>query len=37
MLEFVVSEFSIDKKLQPDLFTLVFDSVTLLVLVLGRV
>lgn len=29
MLGFVVSELSIDKKLQPDLFTLGFDSVTL--------
>lgn len=34
MLGFVVSELSTDKKLQPDLFALAFDSVTL---VLGRV
>lgn len=37
MLGFVVSELSVDKKLQPDLFTLAFDSVPLSVLVLGRV
>lgn len=37
MLGFVASELSIDQKLQTDLFTLVFDSVTLSVLVLGRV
>lgn len=29
MLGFVVSELSINKKLQPGLFTLAFDSVTL--------
>lgn len=37
MLGFVVSELSIDKKLQLDLFTLAFDSVTLSLLVLDRV
>lgn len=37
MLGITVSEVSIDRKLQPDLFTLAFDSVTLSALVLGRV
>lgn len=36
MLGFVVSELSPDKKLQPNLFTLAFDIVTLSVLVLDR-
>lgn len=36
MLGFVVSELSIDKNLQPNLFILAFDSVTLSVLVLDR-
>ena len=37
MLGFIVSEVSIDRRLQPGLFTLGFDSVTPSVLVLGRV
>lgn len=37
MLRFIVSELAVDRRLQPDLFTLAFDSVTLSVLVLGRI